>query len=80
MEMSWFLVLKLRNIVNSMKIKRKKATSRALIREAEGEAARKSKPQPAAYRLKEKEVYAVVLENGPQKYRYSRVSLIDALK
>lgn len=78
--MSWFLVLKLKNGLNSREFKRKKAKARALTRETEGETARKSKSRPAAYRQKRKKMYAVVLENGPQKYRYSRVSLIDALK
>lgn len=50
--MSWFLVLKLKNDLNSREFKRKKAKARALKREAEGETARKS--QPAAYRLKKR--------------------------
>lgn len=61
-------------------IQEKKAKARALLREAEGETARKSKSQPAAYRLKKKKVTAVVLKNEPHKYRYSRVSVIVALK
>lgn len=52
--MSWFLVLKLKNGLNSREFKRKKAKARALMRETEGETARKSKSRPAAYRLKKR--------------------------
>lgn len=53
-------------------IQARKVKARALIREDEGETARKSRSQPAAYRLKK--VCIVGLKGKPRKYRPSRAS------
>lgn len=46
-------------------IQEQKVKARALIRKAEGETARKSKSQPAAYRPKKKKGYTVGLKDNP---------------
>lgn len=56
------LILKVQKWIELKGIQEKKAKARALLREAEGETARKSKSQPAAYRLKKKESHCSCTE------------------